>query len=316
MVKNMEIAISIEKLTKIYENNVKALDGINLEVYKGEIFTLLGPNGAGKSTLIKILIGELKPTKGKVRILGVDHERFLKSSVRNRISYVPQEDLIWENLTVEENMDLMASMYKIPKKERVNLIQGLLHNLSLYNKRKILARKLSGGMKRKLTIAMALLNEPEILIMDEPTTGLDPRARAELISDLEKLKELNKTILLTTHIVEEAEKLSDRVAIIDSGKIVKVGKPDRIKQETCGRDVLEILFESLNGKNLELIKELVRDLHFIKIGDKILIRENSHIELLEQIKMKPEIGDLILSSTIRKSTLEDAFLFITGKELK
>ncbi len=312
----MQVAISIRNVTKIYENKVKALDNVTFDVYKGEIFSLLGPNGAGKTTLIKIITGQLEPTSGEVYVLGVSGKEFLRSDVRLRISYVPQENIIWPHLTVEENLYLMGSMYKIPKSDLKTRIRELLEEFELLEARKRLAKKLSGGMKRKLSIAMALMNDPDILILDEPTAGLDPRARASMLASIEKLKQLGKTILLTTHIVEEAERLADRVGIINAGKIIAIDTPDNMKLNSCGREVLEILFEEISDEIWDRILSIIPENNIAKAGDKLIIKQDNLPHIIEKIRSDEVLYSKILALSMRKSNLEDAFLFLTGQFLR
>lgn len=307
--------IIIEEVSKIYEKDILALDNVSLEIYESEIFSLLGPNGAGKTTLIKIITGQLEPSSGKMWILGVSHKEFLNSPVRHRVSYVPQENVIWESLTVEENMMLMASMYRIPKIEARNRVRFLLEEFELTNVKGRLASKLSGGMKRKLAIAMALINDPDILILDEPTAGLDPKMRAILLSDIEKLKKKGKTIMLTTHVIEEAERLSDRVGIIHKGRIITVDTPLNLKSRICGKEVLDLLFIRIDDTLLGSIIETVGDSDYIRVGDKIIIKSNNLIDILSRLRENKTIYDSLLNASIRKSSLEDAFLFLTGTTL-
>ena len=315
--RKLQIAIKIRNLKKTYENGVTALKGVNLDIYKGEILAILGPNGAGKSTLIKILIGQIKPTNGQVFIFDTPIEKLLTTETRLKISYVPQENMLLDLLTVEENMDYFASLYDIKKEERKRKIRELLELFGLSEHRKKRAEKLSGGMKRKLTIATSLLNDPEILILDEPTTGLDPIARAELLSSLEVLKEKKKTIIITTHLIDEAEKLANRVAIMDEGKIIKVGKPNEIKEQICGEVLLDILLDTRkNGKLRDELLKIIKNNEFVAVGDKLIVKTHEPIELVSKLEEKQEFKDLILASSIRKPSLEDAFLILTGKKLE
>ena len=313
----LQLAVKIRNLKKTYENGVTALKGVNLDVYKGEIIAILGPNGAGKSTLIKILIGQIKPTSGEVLIFDTPIEKLLTTDTRLKISYVPQENMLLDLLTVEENMDYFASLYDISKDERKKKIQELLELFGLSEHRKKRAEKLSGGMKRKLTIATALLNDPELLILDEPTTGLDPIARAELLSSLEVLKERKKTIIITTHLIDEAEKLADRVAIMDEGKIIKVGRPNEIKEEICGDVLLDILMDTRkNGKLRDELLKMIEENEFVSVGDKLIVKTREPVKLVSQLEGRTEFKELILATSIRKPSLEDAFLFLTGKKLE
>lgn len=311
----MAPVIVVKNIIKKY-GDVVALDNVTFEVNAGEIFGLLGPNGAGKTTLIRIITGQLEPTNGTIEVLGVNHADFLNSDVRFKVSYVPQENIIWEYLTVEENLQLMASMYKLSRGELREKVENLLVDFDLKNVRKRLANKLSGGMKRKLTIAMALVNDPEILILDEPTAGLDPKTRAMMLGNIEKLKELGKTILLTTHIVEEVERIADRVAIINNGKMIAIDKPANLKKMSCGNEVLDLLFEQLDTKAFEILHKIVEDKNLITVGDRVIIKEDRLAEILEKIKENEKLSEQILTITLRKSSLEDAFLFLTGRLLR
>jgi len=302
-------------LTKIYDNRIVALKNINLEIKKGEIFSILGPNGAGKTTFIKIIIGHLKPTIGYVKVLGVPVNELLNSEIRFKISYVPQENMFWENLTVIENMKFMASLYELPRKLAEKRIKRLLNEFNLAKHSKLISSKLSGGMKRKLAIAMSLLNDPEILILDEPTTGLDPRARAELLADIEVLKERGKTIIITTHIIDEAERLSDRVAIIDEGRIIDVASPTELKSKICGERVLDVLLDTSLVDDVEgVLESTFEPEDYVRVGDRLVIKLDGRD--VRSVFEFFEGREFVLSTTVRRSTLEDAFLFLTGKSLR
>ena len=217
------IAIEAKNLTKQY-NGVKVVDNISIKINEGELFSLLGANGAGKTTAIKMLTGLTKPTSGEALLKG---NSIIKNSyeAKNILNISPQETAIAPNLTVKENLEFMAGVYNISNK---NLkIEELIKNFKLEEVSKNKAKTLSGGWQRRLSIVMALINEPKILFLDEPTLGLDVIARRELWSVIIKLKE-KMTIVLTTHYMEEAEKLSDRVGIMSKGQIVNVGSPQEI----------------------------------------------------------------------------------------
>ncbi len=309
------VAISINGVYKKYNESVIALNNVSFDVYHGEIFSILGPNGAGKTTLFKILIGELKPTKGDVQILGVPQQNFLNSKVRFKISYVPQENIFWENLTVEENLELIGAMYKLERSELRRKINILLEEFDLEEARKRFASKLSGGMKRKLTIAMSLINDPDVIILDEPTVGLDPETRASLIASLEKLKAAGKTILLTTHIVETAERISDRVAIMNKGHIIAIDTVDNLIDKYCGNEVIEVLFQELTSTELESIRKLANNETLVTVGDKVIVTQQ-HTSIVDKLLELKSKRDDILAVVLRKSTLEDAFLFATGELLE
>ncbi|MEM4292894.1 MAG: ABC transporter ATP-binding protein [Thermoplasmata archaeon] len=212
----MKAVIEVRDLVKEY-GKFRAVDGISFDVYGGEIFTLVGPNGAGKTTTVEILECLRKPTAGKVKILGYDISRD-EEKIKKRIGVVPQEFNAFERLTVEENVKLIAEIYG-----RKCEVRNYLEMLDLWDVRSKKFKTLSGGMKRRVGICMAAVSEPEILFLDEPTTGLDPEARRETWGVIRRLKETGKTVFLTTHYMDEAEKLSDRVAMIVRGKIVALG---------------------------------------------------------------------------------------------
>ncbi len=223
------IAIMTEKLSKEY-GEIKAVDEVSIQVNKGEVFSLLGMNGAGKSTLIKMLCCLVKPSGGKAAILGHDVMNET-SQVKQVIAVAPQETAIAPNLTVYENLELMAGIHGFLKKEKTRKVNEMMNTFSLYPFGKQKGKTLSGGWKRRLSIAMALVSEPDILFLDEPTVGLDLLARRELWGVIKDLK--NKvTIILTTHYLEEAESLSDRICILQKGKIKALGTVDELIDET------------------------------------------------------------------------------------
>ncbi|GAH37002.1 unnamed protein product, partial [marine sediment metagenome] len=182
-----DCVIECKNIVKKFED-YKAVNKVSFEVHKGELFTLLGPNGAGKTTLVKILTGQLAATSGSAKVLGEKVDEILKSDMKYKLSYVPQEYLIWEDLTVFENINLMGKLYGLKKLELTKKVEGLIKDFGLEGHEKKRAEKLSGGMKRKLSIAMSLMNDPLLLFLDEPTTGLDVHARTLLMEDLKRLK--------------------------------------------------------------------------------------------------------------------------------
>ncbi len=246
----MEIDYIIEatNLTKKY-NSITAVDGIDFCVKKGEVFAFLGPNGAGKSTAIKMLTTMLKPTSGKIKLNGYD---VLKEQERARESFgiVFQDASVDEELTAFENMEIHAVLYGIPKKERRKKIDDLLNFVGLEEWRDVVTKKFSGGMRRRLEIARGLLHYPRVLFLDEPTLGLDPQTRTQIWEHIMKLnKEKKMTVFLTTHYIEEAEKMADQVAVIDHGKIIKTGTPSEIIKDTKSES-LEGAFLALTGRQI------------------------------------------------------------------
>jgi ABC-2 type transport system ATP-binding protein len=222
-------ALSISDLQKTYPGNVKALKGISLTVKKGQFFGLLGPNGAGKSTLIHIIMGLVLPTKGSASVFGNDVVKDYKIS-RRLAGYAPQDiNLDWF-LTVEQTLDFHAGYYGMNKAERAKRIDELLEIFSLQDKRNSKTMALSGGMKRRVTLARALMHRPESLILDEPTAGVDIELRRDLWEYMKKINAEGTTIILTTHYIEEAEELCDNIALINHGKIIKSGTKSQLKK--------------------------------------------------------------------------------------
>lgn len=225
----MEKAIEIKNLSKIYKD-VRAVDGLSLTVEKGELFGLLGVNGAGKTTLVKMLSCLVLPTSGDAFVLGSSIITEA-DKVKQKIGISPQETAVAKKLTVEENLDLMAGAHGFDKEKRIKKTEEMIAEFGLESVRKKAAEKLSGGWQRKLSIAMALVSEPEVLFLDEPTLGLDVFARRELWKVIEELKS-KVTVVLTTHYMEEAENLSDRICVMKNGKIIDIGTAKELMQKT------------------------------------------------------------------------------------
>ncbi len=240
-------AISVVDLVKRFED-VTAVDGLSFEVEAGEIFGLLGPNGAGKSTTINILSGVLKPTSGKAIVLGYD---VLSESTRikERIGVCPQEPSFFPYLTGRENVELIADLHLMPKKERRERTDALLDAVGLGEASSRRVGKYSGGMVRRTSLAMALVHEPDIAFLDEPTVGMDPRSRRATWDLIKGLKERGRTVILTTHYIEEAEALADRVGIIDHGKLIALDTPGALMEEH-GAENLEEVFMELTGRGI------------------------------------------------------------------
>jgi lipooligosaccharide transport system ATP-binding protein len=239
--------VSAQGLTKIY-GSITAVAGIDFAIEQGECFGFLGPNGAGKTTVMRIISCFLPPTSGTVTVFGADVTRE-PSSIKARLGIMPQEDNLDPDLSVFENLIVYARYFDIPKKESVPVANTLLSFVELQDRGKTNIKDLSGGMKRRLMLARALVNTPELMILDEPTTGLDPHSRRAVWERLNQLKYKNTTLLLTTHYMEEAERLCDRVAIMDQGKIVTVGSPQDLMAEHGGD--LEEVYLKLTGRSLE-----------------------------------------------------------------
>ena len=242
-----EAAIVIESLKKKF-GDVTAVDELSLTVDRGELFGLLGPNGAGKTTTINILCGLLEPTSGSVEVGGYD-VRKEPSKVKRLIGVSPQETAVYPHLTGKENIELFANLHAMPKDKLKKNVDELLQKLSLRDWAKRQAGKYSGGMMRRTNLAMALVHDPEIAFLDEPTVGMDPQSRRAVWDFIRELKKQNKTVLLTTHYMEEAEELCDRVGIIDNGKLISLGTPQQLKQQFGARN-LEEVFLQITGRRI------------------------------------------------------------------
>lgn len=302
--------ITAHDLKKNY-GDFEAVRGIDFEISKGECFGFLGPNGAGKTSTMRMIYCFSQPTMGELKVFGVS---VLKDprSIKGRTGVVPQEDLLDTYLTVFENLILYAHYFDIPMKEAQGRAEELLNFFSLMEKRHHQLKELSGGMRRRLLIARALINQPELLILDEPTTGLDPQARHLIWQKLRSLKASGVTMVLTTHYMEEADQLCDRLVIMDQGKILAQGSPDAMKAQYVGVEVMEIRGPVDQLKTIrEKIRqdgnypmEIVADTLYVKLGDR------NH-KLWESF---PEIRELDFHC--RPATLEDVFLTLTGRELR
>jgi ABC-2 type transport system ATP-binding protein len=242
-----DLAINIQNLVKNYDD-VKAISKLNLEIKKGELFSLLGPNGAGKTTTINILCGLLKPTRGKVFVGGYDILKDL-SYIKELIGVCPQEAAIFKFLTGKENLELFGYLNGMSKGKIKARIDYLLELLEFEKDSKRKVKGYSGGMLRKLNMLIALIHDPKIAFLDEPTVGMDPRARRNVWDFIRSLKEQNKTIILTTHYMEEAEALSDRVGIIDYGELIAVGTPNELIERFDVKN-LEEVFLNITGRRL------------------------------------------------------------------
>ncbi|MFQ6050958.1 MAG: ABC transporter ATP-binding protein [Candidatus Hydrothermarchaeota archaeon] len=303
----MRAIVETFNLTKEF-NGLIAVDNINFKIKKGEIFGLLGPNGAGKSTLVNMLCCLLKPTRGTARIAGID---ILEEpeAVKSVIGVVPQEHCLYDNLTLYENLDFMAEMYEIPKEKRKLLIKQALDLMFLYERRNDPIGTFSGGMKQRSNIASGLINEPEILFLDEPTTGIDPQNRQAIWDFIRRLnQEEGVTIFITTHYMDEADLLCDRVAIMDHGKIIALDTPRELKGLLKG-DIIEIESDIID---IDLIKSLEGVSEIIETKPAKIIVEDADSVLPDIIKNVPNIKSI----RVEKPTLQDVFLKLTGRELR
>ena len=304
-----ELVITAKGLTKTYGDFV-AVDGIDFQVSRGEAFGLLGPNGAGKSTTMRMITSTLQRTSGELQILGKDPDKF-GPEIRAHLGVVPQQDNLDRQLTVWENILVYGRYFGLSRKFLKGKIEELLAFAQLEEKRNVKSEELSGGMKRRLTIARGLVNEPEILLLDEPTTGLDPQARHVLWDRLFRLKELGVTLVLTTHYMDEAEQLCDRLVVMDKGRIMAEGSPAELIKKYSSKEVLEVRFGSKgNAAAAKKLAEVGDRLEVLP--DRILVYTDNGERALERVT---KLGLDPVTSLVRRSSLEDVFLRLTGRTL-
>ena len=304
-----ELMIVAKDLKKVYGEFV-AVNGINFEVKRGEAFGLLGPNGAGKSTTMKLIASTSRRTSGTLEILGKDPDKH-GPEIRAHLGVVPQQDNLDHELKVWENLMVYGRYFGLSRKFLKGKIEELLGFAQLEDKRNNKTEELSGGMKRRLTIARGLVNEPEILMLDEPTTGLDPQARHILWDRLFSLKELGVTLVITTHYMDEAEQLCDRLVVMDKGQIMAEGSPAELIKKYSSKEVLEVRFGSQN--NAAAAEKLANLGDRIEVlPDRILVYSSNGEKELEKIT---KLGLNPITSLVRRSSLEDVFLRLTGRSL-
>ncbi|HVB24948.1 MAG TPA: ATP-binding cassette domain-containing protein [Ktedonobacteraceae bacterium] len=305
-------AIEITDLCKTF-GSFKAVDNLTLTVRQGEIFGLLGPNGSGKTTTINMVSGLSLPTSGTVRVLGYD-VRHDARKVRQILGSVPQETALYDELSAWANMDFHADLFGIPRKEKKERITRILELVQLLDRKNSRVGTFSGGMKRRLALGRALLHEPQLIYLDEPTLGVDVQARRVIWDYILALRNQGKTVLITTNYLEEAQALCERLAIIDHGKLIAVDTPQHLKQ-TYGGSVIELeTAQSITAVNeiraLEGVKEVVQDKAHLKITT-----EGTSNVVPQIINIASQEGD-IRDISVREPNLDEIFLRLTGTELR
>jgi lipooligosaccharide transport system ATP-binding protein len=287
-----------------------AVDGVDFEVQRGEAFGFLGPNGAGKSSTMRMIACVSPRSAGELQILGLDPDRD-GAEIRSRLGVAPQEDNLDPELTVRENLYVYGRYFDLPRKVLEPRIEQLLAFAQLTERADDRVEPLSGGMKRRLTIARSLVNEPQILLLDEPTTGLDPQARHALWDRLYRLKADGVTLVLTTHYMDEAEQLCDRLVVMDRGKIAAEGSPRELIDQYSTREVVELRFGPGESERMaDKVADLTERIEVLP--DRLLLYTDDGDEALEAIGMR-QLGPLTV--LVRRSTLEDVFLRLTGRHL-
>jgi len=306
MTKKAEHAIEVENLTKRY-GDLLAVNDLSFNVIKGKIFALLGPNGAGKTTTVEIIDTIRKPTSGKVTLFGMDVTK-KKHDIVHRIGVLPQGFSSFDRITVRETLQYYSRLFSCANTD----VDGLIELVNLKDKTREQYKNLSGGLKQRLGVAIALVNDPEVLFLDEPTTGLDPRSRHEVWNLLLGLKEKGKTVFLTTHYMEEAEFLADTVAIISKGKIIAMGSPGALIERNANYLVLTL--RSVDEK----VFDIVREMGFEPVHDNhkdVRVRVERMDDVQKILNTIQEGGASLLSLDVRKPNLEDVYLKLTGEAL-
>jgi len=302
-----ETLIEAENLTKKFVDLV-AVNNINFKIFKGECFGFLGPNGAGKTTTMKMIHCVLPLTSGRLTVAGMNVAENGRE-IKKMIGVAPQEDNLDPDFTVFHNLMVYARYFDIPKDEAKRRAEELLKFVALEEKRDVIIENLSAGMKRRLILARALINEPQILILDEPTTGLDPQARHLIWDKIRSLRKQGVTTVLTTHYMDEAAQLCDRLIIMDYGKIIEEGEPSALVKKHVGEEVLEVAYEE---KVMQALPKTFQDARLEVVSDKIHVFTNKPRGVLA--KMLKEIP--FKEALIRDSNLEDVFLKLTGRRLR
>lgn len=312
-----DVVLRTEGLTKSYGSLV-AVNELSLEVYQGEILGFLGPNGAGKTTSIDMMCGLLKPDRGRVLIDGSSIEMG-DPGLRRRIGVCPQDVILWERLTCSEQLQLMGRMYGLSRSLTEARAEELLIDFELGNKKKSQARTLSGGMQRRLNLAMALIHDPEILLLDEPEVGLDPQSRVNVRSHIRSLAR-TKTIILTTHNMDEAERLADRVAIIDHGELLVLDTPEKLKGSVGEGDVLEITIEGQDraiGGAMDLLAQSTEGASLHLTQDTLIVKAPQVVkQITDIVEILEREGIEATDVRLRETTLEDVFIHLTGRRLR
>ncbi|MCB0806466.1 MAG: ABC transporter ATP-binding protein [Bacteroidales bacterium] len=311
---NKEVYIHVSNLVKKF-GNFNAVDRISFSVFKGEIFGLLGPNGAGKTTTIRMLCGLLSKTDGDIKINGSSVRS--EKALTNLIGLCPQENIHWDKLTCIEQLQFMGSMYNLKEDNLSDRSNELLQLLGLADKKNVLASKLSGGMKRRLNLALALVHDPSVVVLDEPEAGLDPQSRV-LIRNFIKSLAVDKTIILTTHNMDEADRMADRVAIMDHGKILLIDTPENLKKSVGEGDILELrLSRQPTEKEISTIQIPGKSMKIKTDNNILFIRSAGLTDLIPVLTEKiSALGIETESITLRGNTLEDVFIQLTGKNLR
>ncbi len=301
-----EVLIEARGLTKRY-NNLTAVDHIDFKVFKGECVGFLGPNGAGKTTTVRMIYCFLPVTEGDLTVAGMN-VKTQEREIKGLIGVCPQEDNLDPDFSVIKNLQVYARYFGVPKEDASKRAVESLKFFSLEEKKDASIYELSGGMKRRLIMARALINKPRILLLDEPTTGLDPQGRHIVWDEIRSLRKQGVTIILTTHYMDEAEALCDRIFVVDNGKIIQTGYPKELIKQFAGEDVLEVEFDEAM---VAALGQRLPEAEVEVFGDQVRVFAKQHGTFEQIIKQFPD-----KTMTIRNANLEDVFLKLTGRKLR
>jgi ABC-2 type transport system ATP-binding protein len=303
-----EIVVEVKDLVKAY-GDVKAVKGISFNIAKGEVFGMLGPNGAGKSTTVEIIEGLRRADSGSATVLGINISKDTRT-VKERIGVQSQSPALFPDLQVKELVNFFRSLYK-----KSVLTSQIIDLASLQESRDILFRNLSGGQQQRLSVALAFVNDPEIIVLDEPTTGLDPQARRAMWEVIENFRSSGKTVLLTTHYMEEAQRLCDRIAIMDYGKIIALSSPQQLIESNIKESAIQFKMKEYPGD--QVLASLPDVTKVIKAGDDIVIyTSNIPTAIAGLLGLASQRSTELSELSVRQATLEDVFLKLTGKRIR
>jgi len=314
--------VEVDSVTKHFEDTV-AVDNVSMNVARGELFGLLGPNGAGKSTLTKMLCGMINPTSGTIKVGGYSiHENPMK--VKESLGVVPQDIVLYDYMNARENLAFFGRLYGLPGGKLGNRIEELLKFTQLDEKAaKRHISTYSGGMKRRVNIAAALLHEPQVILLDEPTAGLDPKNKLALWEIIRTLHKEGKTIMLTTHMMDEAEELCNQVAIMDMGKVIALGSPHQLIKKVKMENTITVVPDRITSKLIEAVKKISgvnRSYRAYNESEKVetlkIITKRAEDILPDVMSAILSVGTKILSVELSRVTLEDVFILLTGRSLR
>lgn len=307
--------VEIKNLVKRYKDFI-AVDNLSLNINEGEIFGLLGPNGAGKTTTINTILGLTKKHSGDIKIFGKDMDKYEKE-IKKNIGVVPQDIAIFNDLKAYENVELFGKLYGLRGKELKNNVEEALEFTGLLDRKNDFPGKYSGGMQRRLNIACAIVHKPKLIIMDEPTVGIDPQSRNHILESVRKLNESGSTIIYTSHYMEEIEELCTDITIMDHGKVIARGSKDELKSLITYEDRVNILLSAVNFNVVDNIKKISGVKDCIVDDRNITVVSNKNSRNLPKIIDAINASDSeILNVNVDKTTLEDVFLTLTGRKLR